>query len=183
MNITIKSFKSGRNIKNKLKNLYNSAFPADERAPFSIMMSRLKKGKAEMLTAFDGDEFIGFAYVICHQGIAYLFYLAIEESKRGKGYGSLILSGVKKKYHGYRIFLAREQLDSSALNYHQRISRHTFYLRNGFKDLPLSIKEASVVYDVMSFGGTILPEEYLSLMKFWAGRLLCSFVDMRIIEK
>ena len=80
MNITIKSFKSGRHMKNKLKKLYNSAFPADERAPFGIMMSRLNKGKAEMLTAFDGDEFIGFAYVICRQEIAYLFYLAIEES-------------------------------------------------------------------------------------------------------
>lgn len=183
MNITIRSFRRGRNMEKKLKNLYNSAFPSDERAPFGIMMSRLRNGKAEMLTAFDGEEFIGFAYMICCEGLVYLFYLAIEESKRGKGYGGLILRGIKKKYHGCRIFLAREQLDSSVPNYQQRVSRREFYLRNGFEDLPLSIKEASVIYDVMSVGGDIFPEEYLHIMKFWAGRLLFRFVDMRIIER
>lgn len=183
MNITIRSFKRGRKMEETLKNLYISAFPAEERAPFRLMMSRLRKGKAEMLVAFDGEEFIGFAYTICHEGLVYLFYLAIEESKRGMGYGSLILSGIRKRYHGSRIFLAREQLDSSAPNYQQRLSRHRFYLRSGFEDLPLSLKEASVVYDVMSVGGNILPEEYSRMIKSWAGRILYSFVDMRIIEK
>ena len=182
MVITIKSFKKGKKMEKRLKNLYNSAFPADERAPFHLMISRLRKGRAEMLAAFDGEEFIGFAYTVCYEDLVYLFYLAIEEDKRGSGYGSLIIKGIKKKYQGKRIFLAREQLDISAQNYPQRISRHRFYLRNGFKDLPLYIKEASVVYDVMSIGGNILPEEYNHLIKFWSGRLLNSFLDMSMIE-
>lgn len=183
MNITIRSFKRGKDMEKKLKNLYNSAFPAEERAPFGLLMSRIKKGRAEMLAAFDGEEFIGFAYTVCNEEIVYLFYLAIEESKRGRGYGSLILNGVKKKYRGRRIFLAREQLDSSAANYQQRISRHEFYLHRGFEDLPMCIKEASVVYDVMSIGGIVYPDEYSRLIEFWTGRLLCRLVDMRMIAK
>ncbi len=181
MNITIKSFRSGKNMEKKLKKLYNTAFPAEERAPFRFMMSRVKKGKAEMLAAFDGDEFVGFAYMVCHEDIAYLFYLAVDESKRGMGYGSLIIAGVKKKYHGKRIFLAREQLDKSAPNYSQRVSRREFYLRRGFEDQPLLIQEASVVYDVMSVGGYIYPEEYARLIKSWSGKLLGMLVKMYMI--
>ena len=181
MKITIKSFRSGKNTENKLKRLYTSAFPAEERAPFRLMMSRIKTGKGEMLAAFDGDEFVGFAYIICHEDVAYLFYLAVEESKRGMGYGSLIIDGVKKKYHGKRIFLAREQLDESAPNYSQRVSRREFYLRRGFKDQPLLIQEASVVYDVMSVGGYIYPEEYACLIKWWTGKLLGKLVKMYMI--
>lgn len=181
MNITIKSFRSGKNMEKKLKMLYNTAFPAEERAPFHMLMSRVKNGKAEMLTAFDGDEFIGFAYMVCHEDVVYLFYLAVKESKRGMGYGSLIIAGVKKKYHGKRIFLAREQLDKSAPNYSQRVSRREFYLRRGFKDQPLLIQEASVVYDVMSIGGYIHPDEYDSLIKSWSGKLIGMFVKMYMI--
>ncbi len=181
MNITIKSFRSGKNIEKKLKTLYNTAFPAEERAPFRFMMSRVKKGKAEMLAAFDGDEFVGFAYMVCHEDLVYLFYLAVEDDKRNMGYGSLIVEGVKKKYQGKRIFLAREQLDESAPNYSQRVSRREFYLRRGFKDQPLLIQEASVVYDVMSVGGYIYPEEYARLIKAWSGKLLGKFVKMYMI--
>lgn len=181
MNIKIRSFRSGKNMEKKLKMLYNTAFPAEERAPFRMLMSRVKKGKAEMLTAFDGDEFVGFAYMVCHEDVVYLFYLAVEESKRGMGYGSLIIAGVKKKYHGKRIFLAREQLDKSAPNYSQRVSRREFYLRRGLKDQPLLIKEASVVYDVMSVGGYVRPDEYDRLIKSWTGKLLGRFVDMYMI--
>ena len=81
-----------------------------------------------------------------------------------------------------RIFLAREQLDKSAENYAQRVSRRNFYLRCGFEDLPCCIKEGSVVYDVMGIGGIVTAEEYHKLIKPWAGFLL-KIVDMRIIEK
>lgn len=183
MEINIRSFKKGKHMERKLKKLYIFAFPADERAPFRLMMKRVRKGMAEMLAAFDGGEFVGFAYMVCNEKVAYLFYLAIEEEKRGMGYGSLIIKGVKQRYSGRRIFLAREQLDSSAENYQQRLSRHKFYLNRGFKDQPLVIREASVIYDVMSAGGAIEPEEYRDLIKKWTGKMLFRFVDMEMLRK
>ncbi|MBO5343264.1 MAG: GNAT family N-acetyltransferase [Ruminococcus sp.] len=180
MSITLEKFTKSDN--KLLKKLYISAFPMEERCPYFIMMNREKRGKSEMLVARDKGEFIGFAYMVCDQKLAYLFYLAVDDSKRGQGYGTKIIEAVKKKYNGMRIFLAREQLDKSAENYAQRVSRRNFYIRCGFEDLPCCIKEGSVVYDVMGIGGIVTAEEYHKLIKPWAGFLL-KIVDMRIIEK
>lgn len=167
----------------KLKKLYIDAFPAEERAPFFLIMSKAKKGRAEMLTAHDGNEFVGFAYMVCYKDLAYLFYLAVDKDKRGMGYGRKIVEAVKSRYRGRRIFLAREQIDKSAENYEQRVSRRNFYIRCGFKDLPCHIKEASVIYDVMGIGGKVSADEYEALITAWAGKLIRLLVDMRIIEK
>lgn len=134
-----------------------------------------------MLAAYDNDEFIGFAYMICYDDPAYIFYLAVDKAKRGHGYGGQIIEALKAMYKGKRIFLAREQLDESADNYAQRVSRHDFYLRCGFEDLQCHIKEASVIYDVMGIGGNVTPDEYDALITSWLGKLLRKFVDMRLI--
>ncbi len=173
---------AGKTIQRQCKKLYLTAFPKEERAPFWLIRSRAKSGRAEMLAAYDENEFVGFAYMVCHKDLTYLFYLAVMENMRGKGYGSKILEAIKSRYRGKRIFLAREQLDKTADNFAQRISRHQFYRRNGFEDLPCQIKEASVVYDVMGIGGNVSAEEYDALISSWAGKFLTKIVDMKIIE-
>lgn len=180
MSITLEKY--DKSDRKQLKRLYLSAFPFEERCPYFIMMNREKKEKSEMLVARDNGEFIGFAYMVCNEKLAYIFYLAVEESNRGRGYGKKIIAALKEKYRGRRLFLAREQLDKSAENYEQRVNRHNFYLKCGFEDLPCCIKEGPVVYDVMGIGGNVTAEEYHSLIKDWAGIML-KIVDMKIIEK
>ncbi len=165
-----------------IKTLYKSAFPPEERPPFFIIKNKAKKGKAQMLAARDGETFIGFAYLICCLDMAYLFFFAIDEAKRAMGYGSEILRLLRERYQGKRLFLAREQLDETADNYSQRVSRRNFYRKSGFEDLPCRIKEASVVYDVMGIGGNISPKEYDELITSWAGGLIRKLVDMRVLE-
>lgn len=183
MALSIKPYDTTRETRKNIKKLYISAFPAEERAPFFLVMSKTKQKKAEMLIAKEDDEFVGFAYMVCDQNLAYLFYLAIDETYRGKGYGSAVLTAIKKIYQGKKIFLAREQLDPNADNYRQRKNRHQFYLHNGFQDLPCQIKEASVIYDVMGIGGTISSEEYNSLITNWSGKWRKKIIDMKVIEK
>lgn len=166
-----------------LKKLYLEAFPAEERAPFFMIMSKAKKGRAEMLTAHDGNEFVGFVYMVCYKDMAYLFYLAVDKDKRGMGYGRKIVEAVKSRYRGRRIFLARERIEKSAENYEQRVSRRNFYIRCGFRDLPCHIKEAAVIYDVMGIGGRVSADEYEELITSWSGKMMRMLVDMRIIEK
>lgn len=166
-----------------VKNLYKSAFPRDERAPYFVLERRRVKGLADMMVAkFDGD-FAGFCYVVCNSRLAYVFYLAVVPNKRGQGIGSKILQAVGEKYADKKIFLARETLDESADNYAERIARHEFYLKNGFCDIDRRLKEASVVYDVMSMGGDVTPEEYAELIRAWGGKIMTAAVDMRIIPK
>lgn len=181
MKVTLEAYE--KNDLKKLKRLYLTAFPAEERAPFFLMMMKTRHGRAEMLTAKINGKFVGFVYMVCHEDLAYLFYLAVADKLRGKGIGGKIIDAVKERYSGMRIFLAREQLDETAENYAQRVSRRNFYLRCGFTDLPCMIKEASVIYDVMGIGGSVSAEDYDRLISAWAGKLMRKLVDMRIIEK
>lgn len=174
--------KSAENF-DEIKRLYMTAFPKEERAPFFMIKNKARQGKADMLAAWDGDEFVGFVYLLRDLDMAYLFYFAITQDKRGCGYGSEILALLRERYAGKRFFLAREQLDEEAENYGQRCRRHEFYLRNGFEDLHFQIKEASVVYDAMGIGGEISSEEYKRLIDHWVGSGIRKMADMRIIER
>ncbi len=165
-----------------ISQLYQRAFPKDERAPFSMLERKANQGKGLMLAAKDGETLVGFAYVIHDAKVAYLFYFAVEDAARGQGYGTAILKALQKEFAGKRLFLAREQLDSKADNYEQRVKRRNFYLHAGFQDLPSRIKEAGVVYDVMSLGGDVTPEEYDRLMVDWGGWLRCRLYGMRLME-
>ena len=166
----------------KIKKLYKTAFPKDERAPFWLLTKRAKSDCADFWALYDGEEFIGMAYVVRYEALAYLFYLAIDDGKRGKGYGTKAITELKARYGGGKLFLALEQLDESAPNYEQRLKRHAFYESCGLHDLPHKIKEASVVYAVMGFGEAVEPEEYEEMMKRYLGGFLYKTVDVRMID-
>ncbi|MCH5163175.1 MAG: GNAT family N-acetyltransferase [Clostridiales bacterium] len=162
-----------------VKRIYNEAFPPCERAPFRIIKRRAQSGSAQMLAAKIGDEIIGFAYVVANDKVCYLFYLAVRKDSRGGGVGTEIVRFVKDAYQGKKIFIAREKLDEPCDNYDMRVRRRDFYVRNGFTDIPRTIKEGPVRFDVMSIGGVdITRDEYLSLMENWGGSRVLKLVDM-----
>ena len=162
----------------KIKALYLSAFPPEERPPFFF----LKRKAGQMLVAKEDERFLGFVNLICHKDLVYLFFFALEAPVRGQGYGSQILQLVKAQNEGKRIFLAREPLDDQADNAAQRHSRHQFYLRNGFTDLPIQIVEQGYVFDAMGIGGSISAKDYDGLINGWCGKFLRSFLRMHVIE-
>lgn len=166
-----------------IKKLYKKSFPLNERAPFFIIKKKTITEKSELLIAKENDQFIGFFYIVRHENLVYLFYFAVNDTQRGKGYGSKMLQLLKERYSGKNIFLAREQLDINADNYDERIKRRNFYIRNGFKDTNLLIKEATVIYDVMALNDDISAKEYEILINKWRGKFIKTFVDMKMIEK
>jgi len=166
----------------KIKRLFRSAFPPDERPPYFLLNWKAKREKAQILVAKDNNTFVGFVYLVTHLDLVYLFFLAVDESRRRCGCGSKLLTALKEKYAGKRIFLAREPLDPDAENYAQRVSRHNFYLKNGLVDLPMKIKEGPLVYDTMGIGGNISADEYHALICAWGGKLIPRLIDMRMLE-
>lgn len=165
-----------------VRELYRTAFPSEERAPFWLIKRRTKQKRGEMLIAKEDGVFLGFASTLCHDRYVYLFYFAIDGQRRGNGIGSEVLRLLKERYAGKCLFLAREVLDENAENIEQRLRRHRFYLRNGFSDQPRQIREAGVVYDVMGIGGTIPCEAYGALMAFWAGPVVRRLFQMEMTE-
>ena len=163
----------------KIKKLFLTAFPPEERPPFFF----LKRKAGQMLVAKEDGRFLGFVHLVCHKDLVYLFFFALEASHRGQGYGSQILQLVKEQNEGKRIFLAREPLDEQADNAAQRRSRHQFYLRNGFADLPIQIVEQGYVFDAMGIGGSISAADYDALITGWCGNFLRKCLRMHMIEQ
>ena len=171
----IKEYKS-------IKNLYKKAFPIDERAPFWLLMRKANQSSADFWALYDEKEWIGIAYVVRYKQLAYIFYLAIAQEKRSKGYGEKVMNTLKDYYNGNRLFLALEALDETANNYEQRVKRHSFYEKCGLSDLPYKIKEAFVIYDIMGIGGIVEPEEYRGMIEHYLGKFFSKMIDMRIIK-
>ena len=167
--------KAEKNDYKQIKRLYLSAFPEDERAPFFFVRRRARQGRAEMLVAEENGAFIGFAYTVSYRELTYLFYFAVDGALRGTGCGSEILRLL--------IFLAREPLDDGAANNGERVRRRNFSLRNGFRDLPYEIREAGVIYDLMSTEEPVDPQDYDALIRRWAGRFVSRRIEMRMTEK
>jgi GNAT superfamily N-acetyltransferase len=183
VNIKLIPVPNSRKEYKRIKNLYKEAFPADERAPLFLMKKRAAKNKGDSWNVYDGDRWIGWVYMITTDDLAYVNYLAMDNSQRGKGYGVYVIEEIKKKYAGKKVFLALEQLDPKADNYEQRLKRHAFYERCGLKDLPYKIKEASVVYSIMGTGETVEPEEYKKMMDDFLGPFFTRLIDTRILKE
>lgn len=173
--------KKSANYKN-VKRLYNSAFPADEKAPFWLLMKKIKKSGVDFWAAYSGKKWVGLAYVLSYNKISYVFYLAIDDNARGKGFGSGVLSALKEKYQGQNLFLAIEEVDEKAENYAERVKRKQFYEKNGFHDLNCKLREASVVYDLLGVGGKVNPKDYSDMFDAYLGKFFRKLIKMEIIS-
>lgn len=168
MRITLKRMNFFSEDYGRTVRLYKSAFPLDERAPMWFLTLKSSCEYVDFWGIYADGKWIGLAYVISENSASYLFYLALSDDMRGKGFGSKAMQSLKRHYAGQKLFLALEHLDESAKNYNERLRRRNFYMKNGLKLLPLTIREASVIYDVM---GTeeIQPCEYENMMKKYLG--------------
>ena len=166
----------------RIKQLYMRAFPADERAPFLMLVLKAKKKNVDFWSVHCNDEWAGMLYIVNYRDLSYIFYLAVSEDCRGKGIGSAVLQNAKKLYKGRRLFLAIEQLDESSENYDERLKRRQFYLRNGFKELHKKLREGKVTYEILGIGGDVEGSEYVALMKSYAGSILSKLFTMEFVD-
>lgn len=182
MNIEFKRVTKKLSEYKQIKQLYFSAFPPEERAPFYLMIKRTKREDVDFLSIYNDGKWVGMIYIINYLDLSYVFYFALDDSQRGQGIGSAVLREIHKLYSGRRFFLALEQLDKNAENYAQRLSRSRFYQKNGLKKLKISIKEGNVVYDSMGFGGEVKPDEYMAMMKNYTGFFFSMLYKVEMFE-
>ena len=130
------------------RSLYESAFPEEERPPFSTLLG-MKNNVLYVIE--EGDAFIGLVDTAIYQDQLYIFFLAVEPSMQNRGYGSQILKDIVTKNPGKRIYLSIETMDPKADNYNQRLQRLAFYERNGFFRTGQSFDEFGVTYDLLTY--------------------------------
>ena len=104
MELIIKKVRKG-NIRKKVKEIYNSSFPKEERIPFWMMFFTSFTNTTDFFAFYDDDTLIGFTYMAEVNNILFIMFLAVDENTRCKGYGSKILNLIKQKYPNDKIII------------------------------------------------------------------------------
>lgn len=132
-----------------VKELYTSSFPVKERIPFNLLIKLSESGKSDLLLFTDNHTFVGFAFLIQYKDLVFIFYFAINDTLRGKGYGGKALQFINDKYSDKRIILNIESTKTKASDQDERVRRKMFYLNHGYKETNLSIQERGETYQML----------------------------------
>ncbi len=135
------------NADEKIKQLYETAFPEDEQIPWDDLMRLIEEMPLDFTAYYDGETFIGFTIVYPRKQFNWYWYFAVQEELRGKGYGQQILTQLIERYKCQTCVLDMESPTQVCENIEQRRRRHAFYLLCGIEHniyyVPLSIMLAS----------------------------------------
>lgn len=147
-----------------VKQLYQTAYPVEQRVPFWSLRLRSGMNGMELSAYYDEDVFVGFVNLIATDDAAYLYYLAVDADARGKGYGAQIIDDVKQRYEGKTIALNIEATNVAADNPKQRAAQRAFYLKNGFVSSGFGFKDGDL-FEILVLGEKLeKPGAYASLI-------------------
>ena len=116
----------------EIREIYLEAFPKRERKPYFVLRRSVRKKKAIVMTAVDGEQMLGFAVLIPYKDMVMVDYLAVSSKIRSKGTGSYMIQNIRSWFSDKKVVLLIERVDEEAENKEQRSSRRRFYLKNGF---------------------------------------------------
>ncbi|MCR5078421.1 MAG: GNAT family N-acetyltransferase [Bacilli bacterium] len=150
---------------NRAKSLFLHAFPPQERPPFEALFSWKDKGLTEFLNIYDGQTFLGFVHLVHYKDLLYLFFFALNEENRNKGYGSKILRELRDRYEGNRLYLLAEEVNPKYEDNANRKRREAFYTRNGLINSRALIVEYGVPYELYYAGQEVSKKEHFALMR------------------
>lgn len=151
------------------KILFETAFPEGERPPFEVAVAWEKPFFYEIS---EEGEFLGLVVLLPFRDMLYVFFLAIDPSKRGQGIGGNVLGEVCSWYPEKRIYLLVEEPTEDYPDYELRKRRVGFYKRNGFFLQEDKAVEFGIVYQIMNRGARVEPSEFFDAMKDLIGEEL-----------
>ena len=156
----------------KIKQLYETAFPKDEQIPWDDLMRLVGEMSLDFTAYYEGEEFIGFTIVYPRKSFNWFWYFAVREELRGKGYGQQILTQLIERYKGQPFVLDMESTTQVCDNLAQRKRRQAFYLRNGFRDTHVYRTYNDIIMTIMMRGeGTFTIQDWdeitNELKQFW----------------
>lgn len=145
----------------EVRKLYESAFPQDERMPFSMLLGMLDE-KHRMYALLDKEVFIGFAYLYQNTD-SFLYYFAVREEFRGKGYGTQTLFLIRQLEGVENIVLDIEEVIEGSPDHDEAEKRRNFYLNAGFHRTEIRYHFFGVDYEIMAAAENYSRREYEKL--------------------
>ena len=115
--------------------LYRSAFPKEERKPFSRILKTARAGKADLWTIRTEGRFAGFAATVNGKELILLDYYAVKANLRGRGVGREALMVLMEVYRDRGFFVEIESTFEEAPNTRERERRKKFYVNCGMEPM------------------------------------------------
>ena len=142
-----------------------TAFPYEERRDYSDQKECLKNKYFNFFEIYDGDVAVGFTALWVFENFVFIEHIAIDEDKRGSGYGSKAIELIKEKYNKPLI------LEAEAPVTEQQIKRIKFYNRLGFNVNSFNYTQPSyhggegVPLLILSYPNKLTDEEFEEFLK------------------
>ncbi|PWJ39179.1 GNAT family N-acetyltransferase [Sediminitomix flava] len=118
--------------------LYEDAFPIDEKRELGLQKEIIKNPKYHFDVIFDEDDFVGFLLWWEFESFRYIEHLATLSVHRGKGYGKQIVKQFISESEDVIILevdLPKDEVSKRRINFYERID---FKLNQyPYKQLPL----------------------------------------------
>lgn len=154
----------------EIHKLYEAAFPSYEKKPFWLIRLKNKQGRADVWHLEDEGKFIGLAITMSSPELVLLDYFAIDESLRGKGFGSESLKALQKQYEDRHFFLEIESIYDECPNVEQRLRRKQFYLKNGMTEMKMMANLFGTNMEVLGHGCKLDFDTYRSIYEYAYGK-------------
>lgn len=150
-------------LRRQAQMLYYNAFPKEERLPWWILRLNARRNGIDLTGWAEGERLCGFTASVTVDDMHFLLFFAISEDLRGQGYGSEILSQLRKMHK--TVVLNVELLDPAAENIEQRKRRFAFYQRNGFQDTFCHVWEVGGKFRVLSTEAALDWNQYRKIFR------------------
>ncbi|MBO4721674.1 MAG: GNAT family N-acetyltransferase [Muribaculaceae bacterium] len=170
--MTVRAITATNAGNDKLRKLYETAFPEEEQIPWEDLMRLVDAMPLDFTVYYEDDMLLGFTIVYPRPSFNWFWYFAVPNELRGKGVGQKILSRLIDKYKDFTNILDMESPEQVCENQAVRRRRHDFYLRNGFRDTGVGRSFKGIDYTIMIMGeGTFTMKDYddiiSELRSFW----------------
>ena len=172
-------FKEGKNYRDAFYQLYQEAFPKEEKKPADLMEQLTAQGKMEMLAIEEDGEFAGLAINMLGADAALLDYFAISPEKRSGGYGGKAVQRLQERFRGRPYIFEIEMQDENAPNAEDRKRRKKFYLRNGLKETGIFANVYHTDFELLTPDGKLTYDEYVELLQEILGEDAMGMLDPR----
>lgn len=159
--------------------LYHKSFPANEKKPFSRILSTYAKGSADVWYLSYKGHFVGLAITINSADTILLDYYAISPRMREYGLGSRFLRSMQKHYAPKGLLLEIESCTPDAPNIKERSRRKEFYLRNRMVPLNINIVLFGVEMELLGYNCQVDFSKYRAIYADNYGELLAKNVKNR----
>lgn len=151
--------------------LYHTAFPPSELIPAEYFQASIHIEGAEVTSYYTentsgGQEFVGFTYVIDTTDFLFIYFFAVNQNLRSRGFGSeIICNHLMKRYPGKILVLNAECPDETAPDNSLRLRRIAFYERLGFVQVNCTFYDERVLFTILSTSPALDIDRYKAFLQ------------------